>query len=122
MAANRERSKHLTIRNDIADLAIVRDGLGRFCMEHDISRKTIMQLQVTLDELISNVIKYAWPAGGRHELSVRMTATAKDLRIDLVDDGQAFDPRTAQPPEGSARRRRPGGVGIHMVKQLVDDI
>ena len=91
-------------------------------MEHDISRKTIMQLQVTLDELISNVIKYAWPAGGRHELSVRMTATATDVRIDLVDDGQAFDPRTAPPPEGSARRRRPGGVGIHMVKQLVDDI
>ena len=119
-----ERSTRIAIRNEIADLAILREALKQFCSEHAVARKTLMQLQVTLDEIVSNIIKYAWPAGGTHEVSVRMTASADGIQIEVVDDGQAFDPRTAPAPEQSrpGRRRKPGGVGIHMVKQLVDDI
>jgi serine/threonine-protein kinase RsbW len=120
----RERSTRLAIRNEISDLAILRGELKRFCEEHAIARKTLMQLQVTLDEIVSNIIKYAWPEGGTHELSVRITVSENEIEIEVVDDGQAFDPRTAPAPDRrTARRRpRPGGIGIHMVKQLVDDI
>ncbi len=83
-----------------------------------------MQLHVTLDEIVSNIIKYAWPEGGAHELSVCMSAEANTIRIEVVDDGQAFDPRIAPAPPASVARRRaqPGGVGIHLVRQLVDEI
>jgi anti-sigma regulatory factor (Ser/Thr protein kinase) len=119
-----ERSTCVAIRNEIADLAILRDALKRFCTEQAVGSRTLMQLHVTLDEIVSNVIKYAWPAGGAHEVSVRMSAAANTIRIEVIDDGQAFDPRTAPvpPTKVPARRARPGGVGIHMVKQLVDEI
>lgn len=114
----------MTIRNEIGELAILRDALRRFCAEQGVPRKTRLQLHVTLDEIVSNIIKYAWPEGGAHELSVRMSAEAGCVRIEVIDDGRAFDPRTAPEPRPSAARRRtrPGGIGIHLVRQLVDEI
>jgi serine/threonine-protein kinase RsbW len=120
-----ERTTRVAIRNQIADLAILRDALKTFCTEHAVARKTLLQLQVTLDEVVSNIIKYAWPEGGTHELSVRLTARSDGIQIEVVDDGRAFDPRSAPAPASErtrAGRRRPGGVGLQMVKQLVDDI
>ncbi len=124
MLPDSERSTCVTIRNEIGDLAILRDALRRFCVEHGVARKTRMQLHVTLDEIVSNIIKYAWPEGGAHELSVRMSAGAGSVRIEVIDDGRAFDPRTAPEPRPNAARRRarPGGIGIHLVRQLVDEI
>ena len=124
MPSRVERSTRIAIRNKIAELAALREALKRFCTEHAIDEKTVTQLQVSLDEVVSNVIKYAWPEGGMHELSVRMTAIEHGVRIEVVDDGRAFDPRAARAPEPRkpGRRIRPGGVGIHMVRQLVDEI
>jgi anti-sigma regulatory factor (Ser/Thr protein kinase) len=55
---------------------------------------------------------------------VRITVNATGVCLDIFDDGQPFDPRRAPepsaPPEG--QRPRPGGVGIHMIKKLVDDV
>jgi anti-sigma regulatory factor (Ser/Thr protein kinase) len=119
-----ERSICVTIRNDIGDLVLVRDALKRFGVEHAVGPKTLTQLQVTLDEIVSNIIKYAWPAGGAHELSVRMSAEADSVCIEVIDDGRPFDPRSvpAPHPNTTRRRARPGGLGIHMVRQLVDEI
>ena len=124
MLPESERPTCVTIRNEIGDLAVLREVLRHFCVEHAIGRKTRVQLHVTLDEIVSNIIKYAWPEGGAHEVSVRMSAEANTVRIEVVDDGQPFDPRTAPEPRAAVARRavRPGGVGIHMVRQLVDEI
>ena len=124
MLSDSGQSTSVAIRNEIGELAIVRDALRRFCLEHGVGRKTRMQLHVTLDEIVSNIIKYAWPEGGVHEVSVRMSAEANAIRIEVIDDGQAFDPRTAPVPRPNVaqRRARPGGIGIHRVRQLVDEI
>jgi serine/threonine-protein kinase RsbW len=82
----------------------------------------MLQLQVVIDEIVSNVIKYAWPEGGTHKLNVRISAQGDEVHVEVIDDGQAFDPLTVPPPRPAApgRRPQPGGVGIHMVRQLVD--
>jgi serine/threonine-protein kinase RsbW len=69
------------------------------------------------------VIKYAWPDGGAHEVRVRITVRVDGVEVEIVDDGTMFDPLLAPAPERlpTGRRPKPGGVGIHMVKQLVDE-
>ncbi|SEC63278.1 serine/threonine-protein kinase RsbW/sigma-B regulation protein RsbU (phosphoserine phosphatase) [Rhizobiales bacterium GAS191] len=116
------RSIKLTIRNDPADLSVLRETLDRFGAEQGIPGKALFALQVVLDEIVSNVIKYAWPEGGAHEVLVRLAADDTAVRIEVVDDGRPYDPREAPAPAQAApgSRPRPGGVGIHMVKQLVD--
>jgi anti-sigma regulatory factor (Ser/Thr protein kinase) len=116
------RSTELNIRNDPADLALVREALDRLGEVHAIADRALIALQVALDEIVSNVIKYAWPAGGAHEVQVRLAVTDTGVEMTVTDDGLAFDPRQAPAPAPVApgQRRRPGGVGIHMVRQLVD--
>jgi hypothetical protein len=62
--ASELRPTELTIRKDRADLSVLRDTLDRVAAEHGISGKSLIELQVVLDEIISNTVKYAWPEGG----------------------------------------------------------
>lgn len=118
------RLHEFVIHNDLSEIAIVRDALDQLGSELHVPARALMQLQVALDEIVSNVVKYAWPDGGKHEFLVRITVNATGVSLDIFDDGQPFDPRETPepnaPPDG--QRPRPGGVGIHMIKKLVDHL
>jgi serine/threonine-protein kinase RsbW len=115
------RSIAFVIRNDLAEIAGPRDALERMGEELGVPAKALMQLQVALDEIASNVIRYGWPDGGDHTFSVRIVGQPDRMEVEIVDDGRAFDPRQAPQPEPQpAGRRQPGGLGVHMVRQLVD--
>ena len=118
------RAVDLVIRNDLSEIAIVRDALDRLGGELEVPARALMQLQVALDEIVSNVVKYSWLDGGNHELQVRITVDATGVSLDIFDDGQPFDPRGAPEPTASVdgQRPRPGGLGIHMIKKLVDNL
>jgi anti-sigma regulatory factor (Ser/Thr protein kinase) len=115
---------HIAIRNDIADLAALSTAIEHVGAEHGIPEKSLFQLQVALDEIVSNVIKYAWPEGGAHDIEIRITVRSDGVEVEISDDGRMFDPRDApkrdKPLPG--QRPQPGGVGVQMTKQLVDRI
>jgi len=110
------------IRNDISDIGIVRDILDKLAREFRIPVHALTQLQVALDEVVSNVIKYSWDDGGQHEFLVRITVRPDRVDLEIFDDGREFDPVTALLPNHPAegRQTRPGGLGIHFIKKLVD--
>jgi serine/threonine-protein kinase RsbW len=56
----------LMIHNDLSEIAIVRDALDRLGSELAVPVRALMQLQVALDEIVSNVVKYSWPDGSKH--------------------------------------------------------
>lgn len=116
------REVELRIGSEMAEIGTLRDALDALAAELGIGMRPLMQLQVALDEVVSNLIKYAWDDGGRHEILVRIRAGADQVELEIVDDGRAFDPLAAPAPEPppAGKRPRPGGLGIHMVKQLVD--
>jgi anti-anti-sigma factor len=110
------------IRNDVSDIGIVRDTLDKLARDFGIPANALTQLQVALDEAVSNVIKYSWEDGGQHEFLVRITVRADRVDLEIFDDGRAFDPTTAPRPSRTpeSRRHQPGGLGLHMIKKLVD--
>jgi serine/threonine-protein kinase RsbW len=122
MPTSHDQTIELAIRNDVAELATVTDTVDRIGAEAGVPFKAVMQLQVVLDEVLSNVIKYAWPEGGPHELRVRISVRGGTVEVLVIDDGRPFDPLVQPPPEllPPGRRPQPGGVGIHMIRQLVD--
>lgn len=119
-----EQILNVTVRNEVADLANVTEAVERVGAAAAIPVKTVMQLQVVLDEVLSNVIKYAWPDGGTHEFYVRINVRNGGIEISITDDGRPFNPLDQPPPAPAADggRPAPGGLGIHMVRQLVDSI
>ena len=110
------------IRSDASDMGVVRDTLDNLAREFGIPLRALTHLQVALDEVVSNVIKYAWDDGGQHEFLVRITVQPDSVDLEIFDDGREFDPMTAPPPNNvlEGQRPRPGRLGIHMIKKLVD--
>ncbi|WP_296492502.1 SpoIIE family protein phosphatase [Rhodoferax sp.] len=112
----------LIIGNELAQMTRVSEAMDRLAAEHGLAPKLLVQLQVALDEMVSNVIKYAWPEGGSHTLQVRIVVDLSQVRIDICDDGRPFDPRESPAPQAmpAGPRPRPGGLGVHMVRQFID--
>ena len=116
------RSATICLHNQPAEVAKVRDALDCLGRELHLPTAELIELQIVLDEIVSNVIKYSWSDGGRHEFTVRITVEADDVVLEIIDDGAPFDPRRAPEPQRrpAARVSRPGGLGIHLTRKLID--
>jgi anti-sigma regulatory factor (Ser/Thr protein kinase) len=118
------QTTHIVIRNRIADLTTLTAAMERVAAEHGMPETSLFQLQVALDEIVSNVVKYAWPEADTHDIDIHITVRSKGVEVEIIDEGRMFDPRYApkrdKPLPG--QRPQPGGVGVQMTKQLVDRI
>lgn len=118
------RTVDIRLPNKLSEIGAARDALDDLGGEFGIPMKPLTQLQVALDEILSNVVKYSWQYDAEHEFQVRITVHSAGVDMEIIDDGLAFDPLTlpAPPAVQPGQRPAPGGLGIHMVKKLLDDV
>lgn len=81
-------------------------------------------LGVVLDEVVSNVVNHGYAAGSSKLVDVRLALAGSLLRVEVADEAAPFDPLARPAPDTAQRLEdRPiGGLGIHIVKQLMDDV
>jgi serine/threonine-protein kinase RsbW len=103
--------------------AIVRMVEG-FGAEHRVPRTILNDLIVALDEALDNIISYGYEPGERSEIMVRLASATGEIVVEIEDAGRPFDPLQAPTPDlsGSLRERKVGGLGIHFIKNLVDEV
>jgi len=126
----------LSLRNDSADLVRLMEFGDEFSCRHRLADEERARLQIILDELFTNVVKYGYEdttveghpegfPGGHPEghIEVALSLEADRLIIEFVDDGRPFDPLTSPLPDLDlpAETRPVGGVGISIVRGLVDE-
>ncbi|MCC6776894.1 MAG: ATP-binding protein [Hyphomicrobiales bacterium] len=117
------RTVELTLRNAPTEVSQLRDAIDRCAAELSVPARAVFQLQVAIDELVSNVIGHAWPGGGSHQFLVRVIVSSQGARVEVIDDGIAFDSGTAaDAAHPSADRHQIGGRGLGLLAQLVDRI
>jgi anti-sigma regulatory factor (Ser/Thr protein kinase) len=84
------------------------------------------QVALIVEEMVSNVAKYAWPDDTPRVFSLEVDARREggELVVTLTtdDDGTPFDPTEAAPPDLDADldARPIGGLGIHMIRTMTD--
>lgn len=83
------------------------------------------RLDLVMEEIVMNVINYAYPEGGRGTIEVGYAVDGPGkLFVQVCDTGRAFDPLAKNPPDlrlGLADRPI-GGLGIFLVKQIARSI
>ncbi len=91
-----------------------------FFHERGLDERTIYISNLVLEEVLTNVIKYAYDDEGSHEISVELTLDPRDVQIVFEDDGCEFNPLSVPTPalNGPITDCEPGGLGIHLVRKL----
>jgi sigma-B regulation protein RsbU (phosphoserine phosphatase) len=120
--ANRRLSVTLSNRPDeIRRLAALLEGFGE---ANGLSPKLIFNLNLSFDELLTNIISYGYDDDAAHEIEVNVTLADDLLTATLEEEAKPFDPLSAPQPDLDAtlEERPVGGLGIHIVKTLMDDV
>jgi serine/threonine-protein kinase RsbW len=112
----------LTLLNQPSEVARLQDQLESFARQHGIESRAVHDLQLALEEHLTNVLSYAFADKAEHQIQVRIQFDALELHVTVEDDGRPFNPleRPAPNISQSLEKRPIGGLGIHMMRQAVD--
>lgn len=80
--------------------------------------------ELVIEELVTNTIKYGYDTPGPHRILICVAFSAGMLTVEVRDDGHPFDPLAQPAPDTTleAAERGIGGLGIHLVRQMSDEV
>ncbi|HJR60861.1 MAG TPA: ATP-binding protein [Vicinamibacterales bacterium] len=102
----------------------VAGALDAFCAAERLPEDVAWRLRVALDEIVANIVAYSGPGEARSGLDVWFRRDGGLVEITVADDGPAFDPLERPDPDVTLplEARQPGGLGIALVKSLMDEV
>ena len=121
-AADECLAVRFVIRNDVSELSAIRPAVDTFLASAKCSEWASYVVHLTLEELITNVIKYARSDSNEQSITVHVQVAGNAIRVVVEDEGQPFDPTSHPEPvsEPDLDTVASGGLGIHLVRQLAD--
>lgn len=111
---------------ELSNLPALLALVAAMCEREQIDDPTRHDLQLIVEEACVNVMHHAYPAGqgGPLTLAVRIVNEGGPRRIEMTleDRGRPFDPLSVAPVDTAAtvEARAPGGLGVHLIRQLSD--
>jgi PAS domain S-box-containing protein len=113
----------ISIKNRYEDMSLVEDKFAAFAEENDLPDAVKQSMSIVLDEMLNNVISYAYRGEKEKEIEVVFELSGKRLVVTIKDSGVPFNPFARETPDisESIEEREIGGLGIHMVRSLMDE-
>jgi anti-sigma regulatory factor (Ser/Thr protein kinase) len=107
----------------LEDLAALMDFVDRACHAAGADEDMAFAIRLAVEEAFTNVVQHGY-ASGSGPVAVAVDADAQRIAITLVDEAAPFDPADAPAPDLDAmlEEREPGGLGWHLVQQLMDGV
>ena len=112
----------IAIENRLAELRRVARLVDDLGLHWHLPADTIADLQVALDEILTNIVSYAYDDAATHRIGLSLSRDEAGVHVVVEDDGKPFDPFSVAAPDhsGGLRERRVGGLGIHLVRALMN--
>jgi anti-sigma regulatory factor (Ser/Thr protein kinase) len=112
------------LKNDLSELETLCQHLNKFGHVSGLSEACITDINICLDELFTNIVSYGFTDDLEHMIRFTINVDNNVLTLTIEDEGIAFNPLEKKDPEIPADLIdvRIGGLGIHIVRKLMDDI
>ena len=114
-----------TFPAQVESIAGITEMVDRALVDTACPAKARMQIDVAVDEIVSNIARYAYKTGtGDVTVRVSFDEGRRTVRLDFCDGGVPYDPLTAPDPDVTlnAGERGVGGLGVYLVKRIMDDV
>ena len=118
-------SRTLTVLNRIEEIRTVEKVLAEFAAQQSISSDVLFQIQLSLEEIFTNVVNYAHDDEQEHEVKIIILGDGDSVTVEVVDDGRPFDPLRDVPEidtRSSLDRHRVGGAGVALTKRMMTEL
>ncbi|MFA6404314.1 MAG: ATP-binding protein [Salinivirgaceae bacterium] len=109
----------------MTEIRYVAEVVDQLAIEWKFLPKLSKQLNLAIEEVVSNIIFYAYIDKKEHTITIEIQNQGKDICIQVTDDGQCFnllESGNKVDINTSIEERKIGGLGIHILKTLVDKI
>jgi sigma-B regulation protein RsbU (phosphoserine phosphatase) len=118
-----EQDFEIEIGNDLQAIERVTEQFMEFARENDIVSKAITPVCMALDDLLANIISYGYDDDSLHLISIKVSLVRDSVVVVITDDGLPFNPFTREGPDTdlSLEEREIGGLGILLVKNVIDE-
>lgn len=109
------------ITGGLEEVRRVNDSIARFLWERQVAPDRLHDVQLVVEELVTNVLRHGGTTGRRPTIAVEVEILDEGLRLVVEDDGRFFDPTALPetPLPAHLEDRRPGGLGLRIVRRLV---
>ncbi len=114
----------LTLHNDVQEIPRLATFIEEIAENHAIDMATSMNLNLAMEEAVVNVMNYAYPKESVNNIDITAEVDDEEIAFSIADSGIPFDPTQKGEPDLSldAEDRPIGGLGIHLVRQLMDTL
>ena len=95
-----------------------------FCAKHDLNDDIVFTLDLCIEELVTNIIKYAYVDRATHPIQIDLDFMEGQIVLEIRDDGRPFDPTQLPEPDLNVplEERAIGGLGIHLVRNYMNSM
>ena len=114
----------MRIANNLTELAPLAGIVEEFCERNEMPMKLAFNLNLALEEMITNTVSYGYEDKEKHTIEVRIMRAGDTFTVELEDDAQAFNPLEAPESDLGAEihDRLIGGLGVHLVRSIMDTV
>ena len=91
-ASDTHDALELSLVNDLRNIAIAAENIDAFCARHRLAEEIAFEVNLAVDELLTNTISYGYDDDGEHRIELVLRLEDGALVIEIADDGKAFDP------------------------------
>ena len=116
--------KILILNNEVSEISKLQLFIDEIGEELNLAFDVTFNLNLVLEEAISNIILYAYPKEENQTLTVVAKTQDNNLIFVITDSGKEFDP--TQIPDAditlSAEEREIGGLGIFLIRQIMNKV
>ena len=117
----------IKIKNRLTNIPEVQEHFQLFAQHHKVEKKATQKICIVIDELLSNIISYAFQKDDKHhdiDVKVEFAEGHGRLFVTISDDGIPFNPIEEEAPDTTlpVEDRSIGGLGIMLVRKLSDKL
>jgi sigma-B regulation protein RsbU (phosphoserine phosphatase) len=114
----------LNITNKMSEIGRVIVAFESFSEKSRIPVPIAMKFNLVFDDLLNNIVSYAFPEGGKHEIKIHAEKSGNNILLTVEDDGIPFNPfaQTEADTSLSLEDREIGGLGIHLIRNIMDEV